>query len=68
VSDAKKRTLIKLDAVKQRTGVGKTTIYGMIGRGEFPAPVPLGSMARWVEDEIDAWVNARIMARDACAS
>lgn len=64
MSTATKRTLIKLTLVLARTGLSKSTIYAMIARGEFPKAVPLGSMARWVEDEIDAWVNARIKARD----
>ena len=33
--------------------------------GKFPRPVKLGpGRNAWVEDEIDAWIDGRIVARD----
>lgn len=47
-------------AVSARIGFGKTHIYEMIGRGEFPAPIMLGRRAvGWLSDDVDAWIAAR---------
>lgn len=60
------RNLIRLPIVKARTGLSKSTIYARVKEELFPKPVPLGnSLSAWIEDEIDAWVEARISARDA---
>ena len=55
---------IRLPEVKQRTGLGKTTLYGMVKDGEFPAPVKIGGRAvAWVDSEIDHWAAARLADR-----
>lgn len=52
---------VRLAEVKRTVGLGKTTIYGMIKKGEFPHPVPIGGRAvGWVESEIAQWANDRI--------
>jgi prophage regulatory protein len=49
--------LIRLSEVKQRVGLGKTKIYGMIAEGRFPKPYKISSAAaRWSAREIDAWI------------
>jgi prophage regulatory protein len=33
----------------------------MVGKGEFPKPIKIGTRAvAWRESEIDAWITARI--------
>lgn len=60
------RRLIRLPVVIERTGLSKSTIYARAAVDEFPKPVDLGnSLSAWVEDEVDAWIDARISARDA---
>lgn len=40
-------------------------LYRKIKDSSFPAPVRLGeNRVAWPEDEIDAWINARIAERD----
>ena len=35
----------------------------------FPKPVKIGTRSvAWVEEEVDAWVEARVAARDGCHS
>ena len=64
-ADPKPRRLIRLPAVMDRTGLSKSTIYARAADGSFPRPVPLGnSLSAWVEDEVSAWVEARIAERD----
>ena len=42
-----------------------STIYKRISEGEFPKPVKLGTKSvGWPEDEVAAYIDARIAARD----
>jgi len=51
--------------VAQRVGLSKTEIYRRISDGTFPKQVPLGThRIAFVESEIDAWIAARLAARD----
>lgn len=53
--------LLRLDAVKEITGLSRSTIYA---DHTFPRPVKIGERAvAWVEDEISEWVDARIAER-----
>ncbi|MGV0909573.1 helix-turn-helix transcriptional regulator [Martelella sp. FOR1707] len=61
-----KNRLIKISEVVDRVGLSRRSVYNQIARGEFPRPVRLGAQSvAWPEAEIDAWVGARIAARDA---
>ena len=54
-------TILRLPAVKARTGLSRSTIYLYISKGHFPAPIPLGYRAvGWVESEIDHWITKHI--------
>lgn len=54
-------TLLRLPAVKARTGLSRSTIYLYVSEGIFPKPVQLGPRAvAWVADEIEAWIAQRI--------
>ena len=55
-----------MSAVMDKTGFSRATVYRRVADGSFPAPVDLGrSMSAWVEDEVDAWIEARISDRDS---
>lgn len=61
--------LIKLREVIERTSRPRTRIYLDIKAGTFPAPVKIGPRGiAWVENEIDAWIAARIADRDGEAA
>jgi prophage regulatory protein len=65
----RKRSILRLAQVRQRTGRPTSSIYADIAAGTFPAPIPLGPRAvGWIEEEIDAWVEARIVERDTGAA
>ncbi len=56
-------TILRLPAVKARTGLSRSTIYLRIAERSFPAPVSLGGRAvGWVEGEIQTWLAERIAA------
>jgi prophage regulatory protein len=53
--------ILRLPAVKLRTGLSRSTIYLRIAQGRFPAPISLGARAvGWIEAEIDDWIARRI--------
>ena len=59
------RRFMRLPAVRQVVGLGRTAIYEKIKSGEFPAPYPLSNNGRavaWASDEIDRWIESRIQA------
>ncbi len=54
-------TVLRLPAVKARTGLSRSTIYLRVSQGAFPAPVSLGGRAvGWLDAEVDAWLTAQI--------
>lgn len=65
--ETKPLRLLRIADVKDRVGLSRTTIYDRIAKGDFPRPVPLGTIVGWVESEIEAWINARIAERDQAA-
>ena len=66
-------TILRLPAVKARTGLSRSTIYLRISEGTFPKSILLGSLggARavgFLETEIDDWISQRIeQSRKAAA-
>jgi prophage regulatory protein len=54
--------ILRLTAVKMRTGLSRSSIYSWIAKGQFPAQVSLGARAvGWVESEVDEWLSRRIV-------
>jgi prophage regulatory protein len=48
--------LLKLEQVKEITGLSKAMVYRLVGQGKFPEPCKPGGIAsRWVESEVRAW-------------
>jgi prophage regulatory protein len=53
--------ILRLPAVKARTGLSRSTIYLRISDGIFPKPVSLGGRAvGWVEADINEWLDQKI--------
>lgn len=54
-------SILRLPAVKKRTGLSRSTIYLRISAGTFPAPISLGGRAvGWIEVEIQEWLEHQI--------
>lgn len=50
----------RLAKVRERTGLGRSTIYRLISSGSFPSAVQLAPRAvGWRKADIDAWLKAR---------
>ena len=57
--------ILRKRAVSEKTGLPHSTLYRYVALGQFPAPIELGpKTVGWVESEVDAWLEARITARD----
>jgi prophage regulatory protein len=57
-------TLVRLNQVKARTGLSRSTLYAYVRNGRFPAPVAISERCvAWVEGEIDRWIEDRIATR-----
>jgi len=55
--------ILRLPRVKERTGLSRSTIYLRISKGEFPAPISLGSRAvGWLEEDVDTWLSQKVEA------
>ena len=57
-------TILRLPAVKARTGLSRSTIYQRVADGDFPRPVSLGPRAvGWLAHEVDEWIADRVARR-----
>lgn len=55
--------IIRLPEILARTSLGRSTIYAMMGRGEFPHPVRLGARSiGWPESQLAQWLAERLKA------
>ncbi|MDH2240193.1 AlpA family transcriptional regulator [Pigmentiphaga sp. GD03639] len=53
-------SLLRLERVMDRVGLGRTSIYDEVKAGTFPRPVKRGKRSLWVESEVDAWIAGAI--------
>jgi prophage regulatory protein len=61
--------IIKLKEVLYKTGLGRSTLYNLIGTTQFPKPIPLGLRAvGWLESEIDEWIIKKLQGRGGSIS
>ncbi|MGM0429781.1 MAG: helix-turn-helix transcriptional regulator [Pseudomonadota bacterium] len=49
--------VIRLNEVKDKVGLSRSTIYRRIANDGFPKPILLGGRASgWIEGEVDQWL------------
>ena len=52
--------LLRTGSVVRVTGLGRSTIYRLVARDEFPPPVRLSIRAvAWRRSDLERWTNAR---------
>ncbi len=49
--------LIRLPALQERVGMGRTAVYELIKAGKFPRPVKVGAASAWIDVEITRWIE-----------
>lgn len=55
--------ILRLPAVKTRTGLSRSSIYLRMTNNDFPASVSLGGRAvGWLEEDINNWLEEKIDA------
>jgi prophage regulatory protein len=59
------KKLIKLRSVISLTCLSRSHVYALAQQNNFPKPVKLSERSSaWVESEVLAWIDARIVLRD----
>jgi prophage regulatory protein len=54
-------TLLNRQSVQTRTTLSRSSLYAMIAKGEFPAPIKLtGRRVAWPETTVNSWIQSRI--------
>jgi prophage regulatory protein len=62
-------TILRLPAVKARTGLSRSTLYLFMSRGDFPQAISLGRHAvGWIESDVEGWIAERIERSRAAQS
>lgn len=60
--------LLSLPELRQRFGVGRSTIYRWIATGGFPRPIKLSdSVNRWRESDVETWLAKKAPTLDAAS-
>ncbi len=59
--------LLRLPEVRSQTGLSRSTLYLLMHKGKFPNPVnlvPGGRSVAWRQDQINCWIQERILASE----
>ena len=51
---------VDMALITKLTGLTDKWFYKLISLGEFPKPIKLGRSSRWLESEVEAWLQQRI--------
>ena len=51
---------VDMKFITRFTGMTDKWFYKLIQDGEFPKPIKLGRNSRWLQSEVEAWVQLRI--------
>ena len=58
---ARSLKLLRFPAVRERTGLSRSTIWRLEREGEFPKHRRISSnVVAWVEDEVLSWIHSKI--------
>ncbi|MGL5680120.1 MAG: helix-turn-helix transcriptional regulator [Plesiomonas shigelloides] len=52
--------LVDMAFITQFTGLSDKWFYKLISEGLFPKPIKLGRSSRWLESEVESWMQERI--------
>lgn len=52
--------LLRIEEVKRRTGLSRTSIWRRERNGDFPARRRIGpNSVAWIEEEVEGWIESR---------
>ncbi len=53
--------ILRINDVKQKTGLSRSSIYAYIKEGKFPSSISIGPRSvGWLESDIEQWIDSRI--------
>lgn len=52
--------MVDMAFITSFTGLTDKWFYKLIKDGQFPKPIKLGRSSRWMQSEVEAWVQQRI--------
>ncbi|HBW8316257.1 AlpA family transcriptional regulator [Klebsiella pneumoniae] len=52
--------MVDMKFITEFTGLTDKWFYKLISEGQFPKPIKLGRSSRWMQSEVEEWVNERI--------
>ncbi|WP_145598728.1 helix-turn-helix transcriptional regulator [Yersinia alsatica] len=52
--------MVDMVFITEFTGLSDKWFYKLIQDGQFPKPIKLGRSSRWLQSEIETWVQQRI--------
>jgi prophage regulatory protein len=59
-------TILRLPELRKRIGLGRSSIYALVKRGQFPRPIHLSARAvGWSQAEVEQWIAERAAERKA---
>ena len=53
--------MVDMKFITEFTGLTDKWFYKLIQDGEVPKPIKLGRSSRWMQSEIELWVQNRVM-------
>ena len=57
-----KMKVLRIGDVTKKVGFGRSTIYALMKKGEFPSSIKLSIRSvGWLESEVDAWILAKVL-------
>jgi prophage regulatory protein len=67
--DKMSEKFLRMPAVREATGLGRSTIYRLVSAGKFPRPLKIlgPHVVAFLESEIIEWQRERVNAREAAA-
>ena len=61
------KRLLTAEQVIAATGMKKTFIYDHMKKGTFPKNIKIGAAVRWLESEVQDWIDAQVAANRKAA-
>lgn len=60
-------SLLRIDAVMARTGLGRSSIYSLAAENRFPKPVQVAGarVAVWSDAAVSAWIAEQLQREEA---
>lgn len=59
VTSIENNGLLKVNEVASLLQISARSVWTRVSKGEFPAPIYIGKLARWRRETINGWLDAK---------